>query len=128
MVSNCSCVIFDDYSYDEPAFVSSKIHKARKLHICGECGKTIHPGDEYEYVAGLWSGILGIHKTCEVCLEIRNMFFCEGWAYGEIHQDLYGYINYSDASVSEDCLLELSKKARDIVCGKIERFWRDQYA
>jgi len=81
-----ACVCVDDY--DGPSFSTDKVVKARKVHVCGECGKQINPGDKYEYVWGIWDGEQEIHKTCYVCYCIREDLFHCGWVYGQIWEHL----------------------------------------
>lgn len=41
--------------------------KARKRHICGMCGRIIHPGETYHRMAGLDGGSAWTHKECAHC-------------------------------------------------------------
>jgi len=84
-MTDCFC------DYDSPEWWHSKIHCARKSHRCEECGATIKPGEQYEYVAGKWEGHLDEFKTCLRCLEIRryvtDMVPCFCWVHGNLHND-----------------------------------------
>ena len=62
----CSC------DYDQPDFINTEIRKAKKEHKCCECGYTIKPGEQYEYVFGLWNVKPDTYKTCERCLDLRE--------------------------------------------------------
>lgn len=123
MTGNCSCVYVEP---DTPIHCYEiKTPKARKVHTCCECGKEIEPGQEYEHVRGRWDGPdFETFKTCSVCLEIRDAFFCHGWYYSMMYEYLYEHLREGD--VSEDCLVELSSEARGIVCGMIEDMWGEE--
>lgn len=81
-MSSCSC-IYDSDGYG-PEASTTKIRKARKQHRCFECGRTIEPGEKYEYISGIWDGAPSSYKTCLDCLSLRDVFFCGGWIYGEV--------------------------------------------
>ena len=101
----CSCVYVDvDSSAD---FSLDKIQKARKLHVCCECGKTIEIGEKYELCSGMWDGCFSIYKTCLDCLDIRHSFFCDGWYYSEIMESLWSHVVDMNGVISESCLYSL---------------------
>lgn len=120
----CSCVYVGDGG-DHAEFSTVKIQTARKTHICSDCGEAIIPSENYEYVSGLWNGDFQVYKTCGICLELRRVFFCEGWICGEIRQFLWDHVCEMRGQISEDCILELSQDARDVVFKMIEDIWGD---
>jgi hypothetical protein len=64
---------------------------ARKEHTCGECGRTIMPGEPYEVAGGLWDGdSWQTHKTCGQCVWARLWLLheCSGWLFGKVREDL----------------------------------------
>lgn len=63
----CYC----DYDYS-PSMYSETWHKARKEHKCCECKRTIHPGEDYQRVSGVWDGEFSTYKTCERCADLRE--------------------------------------------------------
>lgn len=83
----CSCVC--DTDYDCADVSSTKIIKARKEHVCCECGETINSGEKYEYASGLWDGSWSHYKTCEICLRIRDEVCCGGWIFGELRDVIW---------------------------------------
>lgn len=118
---DCSCVyVENDGSLD---FHSEKIITAKKTHLCGECGTRINPGDKYEYVVAKCDGEFCVAKTCQICLEIRNVFFCKEWVYGFILEDLCTHISDYKGHISESCIAELSAAACSKVCEIIETYW-----
>ncbi|WP_041066129.1 hypothetical protein [Thiolapillus brandeum] len=84
-METCYC----DY---EPASVYEATEvQARKPHQCEECNRTIHPGEKYERVKGIWDGTPGTYNTCRECLALRQFIkahipcFC--WAHGRMIDD-----------------------------------------
>ena len=56
------------YCDADPADVwNEKRRKARKNHVCSECGETIEPKEEYTYISCLSDGDWGTFKLCEYC-------------------------------------------------------------
>lgn len=84
MYDTCVCVDFDGETAE---FFSERMVKARKDHVCTECGDTIKKGDTYEYVVGKWEGDFDYYKTCQTCKNIRNDLFQCGWTYGNMWED-----------------------------------------
>ncbi len=60
--------------------------RARKQHICCECGRTISVGQIYVLHEGLWGAEWLRFKTCMPCDALRHDLCCyeEGFAYGEL--------------------------------------------
>lgn len=123
-MNNCACIYVGDF--DQPEFYNSKIVTARKTHKCGECNKEISPGSKYEYVVGTWEGEFDTHKTCCVCLELRNVFFCEGWYFEKVYEYLWEHIQEMDGKIEKDCLCELSFEAKGVVYEMIATFKDEQ--
>lgn len=61
----CYC---DSYSYP----YSEERRKAKKEHKCGECGRTIKPGEKYWYATGLCEGDWFDAKVCAQCEDMYN--------------------------------------------------------
>jgi len=123
-MSNCSCVstcVDEDYAAD---IYNSKIVTARKEHKCGECSKTISPKEEYEVVNILRDGTFRMYKTCTDCVSIRNVFFCNGWIFKNIMDDIRKHIDYCGGEISSDSIVKLTPYARDKVCDMIEMTWK----
>jgi len=118
----CSCVYVGDY--DPADFTDSKVRKARKEHKCTDCSRTIGAGEDYEHVFGVWDGSTHTFKTCKDCLSVRDVFFCEGYVYGGLWELLTEHF-CAAPDVDFDCLVELTPRARERVCGMIEEWWED---
>lgn len=124
-MSYCTCV-YAGYDSDQPDFITTKKPKARKAHKCHECGREIQPGETYCRDSGKWYGKMLSFKTCTACSEVVDVFFCDGFAYGQIYSDLYEHIQEMRGQISEACLASLSKDARALVCEEIERYWQQE--
>jgi hypothetical protein len=118
---DCACIYIDPDS--TPDFVNPVVVVARRSHKCYECGREIVPGENYECTAGKWAGEFLRFKTCADCLSVREAFFCEGFFYGDIWENVEEHIAHVDGMVSEDCLLDLTKAGRDKVIALIDERW-----
>jgi hypothetical protein len=123
MEDNCSCVYVDDY--ESPTFHQTKFPYARKEHKCGECGRTILKGEKYEYVSSMYDGYFGKYKTCLDCISVRKAFFCHGYLYEGVWEMLAEHICDLRGEISSDCLVPLTKPARERVCELIEEQWEN---
>ena len=118
-MSSCACIYVEDF--DPAEFYNSRIVTAKKKHICGECGKDILPGSKYEYAVGSWEGDFTVYKTCGVCLELRNEFFCNGWFFEQVREYLWNHIQDMGGDLEEGCLCGLSPDARVVVADMIAK-------
>lgn len=57
---------------DTPDVYEEKVRKARKDHICCECGEIIQSGDEYVYCHGIWEGYPAGYKQCKECNDLMK--------------------------------------------------------
>lgn len=109
----CSCSCGNE---GEVASVSTiAMRKARKTHVCTECGEKIEKGEKYEYVAGLWDGHWDTFKTCNICLRIRKDVCCDGFVYGELREIIREefYLDYVTG--------EFLKPSRFVLWSQIEK-------
>ena len=123
-MENCSCV-YVDYDSGPPEFHRAKIQTAKKEQRCGECKRIIRPFEKYEYVSGKWDNCFDTHKTCMDCIDIRNIFFCDGWLYGGMKEYLQEHLGNMHGETDEDCLVTLTPGARAFICEMIEEIWED---
>jgi hypothetical protein len=91
-----------------------KIRKARKKHTCCECGGSIKLGDKYEDVKGFYLHRLATYKTCVLCKEIRECFFCS-WIYTSLYEDLNTWLWQNIDHWTIDMLCGLSADAQNIM-------------
>ena len=125
----CSCVYCDvDGGWD---LFSEKMVIARKEHKCEECREPILPGVMYFREVAKMPGETTIfsNKTCLDCLSIRKAFFCDGFYVGFAWEMLEDHVHeecrYSGTGMNEDCLRDLTPKARAKVCALIEAAWEE---
>ena len=118
---DCACVYIGDYDCAE--LHSRRMVKARKIHKCEECNREIQPGEEYEYVTAKWYGAFETMKTCQDCLSIREVFFCEGWVYSGMMEHLTEHIQEMNGKISSECLNAVTPRARELVIDLIDEEW-----
>lgn len=76
-------------------FASERNVTARTPHRCGECFRTIQPGEVYQRAAGRWWGDFWHMTTCAHCAHLRPLVreFCPDYDedyYGGLLDCLYG--------------------------------------
>lgn len=118
---DCGCIYVG--SYDASKFYKAGTQIARKEHLCSECGRIINKGELYEKAVGKWDGRLDSFKTCNDCLSVRDNFFCNGFYHEGLWEDLDDHIREYNGDISEDCLSNLTVRAREKVCDIIEYCW-----
>lgn len=123
---SCSCVCVD-YGGPYAEFYTESMVKAKKKHKCCECGKEIEPGETYEKITGKWDSFIETYRTCKNCLNIKEVFFCEGWLFEGMKEALYEHLQdilyYGE--FPGECLVKLESGAREYVCEMIEKIWED---
>ena len=120
MSNHCACVWVNVDCFSD---VFSERHPvARKNHWCCECGGVIQKGEKYEHHSGQWDGEWQVFKTCLDCADIKDRLFCEGYIYTTVVDDLINHIQDVQGDISEECLLSLRPKAREMVLGLIDEF------
>lgn len=124
MSEPCGCVYVDS-SYDSPSFFCEKNPVAHQAHRCTECNRLIQPGEQYRKESGVWDGVFETHKICPDCLSVRDTFFCEGWFYEQIWEDLENHIRDMAGQIPEDCILGLTENAKAHVLSIIDELWED---
>jgi hypothetical protein len=64
--------------------------RARKPHRCGECFRTIEPGERYTIHKTLFDGRVDVYKLCAHCDVARAWLGdnCGGWLYGGVWEDI----------------------------------------
>jgi len=120
-MSGCACVYPTEA--DGPEFSNIRYRKARKEHKCCECEKVIEKGERYEIIAGKWDGDVSTFKTCLDCAAIRDELFCHGHTFEYLYHDLNEHIRDTDGQIAPSCLVKLPRRARNIICDMIDRYW-----
>lgn len=75
----------------EDSFVADvREQTARVAHTCGECGRTIEPGERYRVGGGVCDGEWWTGKMCVHCWAARSWLSvqCNGWLWGGVLEDL----------------------------------------
>ena len=122
----CGCQIETGGGDFGPDCFVERNPRARKKHICCECGGIIVKGERYRHESGIWDGQPKVYKTCLDCVSIRDTFFCD-YIYGELYDRLWEYIQKSDGEVLTSSFAELTPVARDAVFEMIEQEWTEYY-
>lgn len=75
---------------DPVDLVKAKEQRARKEHLCAECGRTIASGEVYLYEAWVYEGSFDTHRTCGQCHAARRWLveICSTWQYGWVLNEL----------------------------------------
>lgn len=121
-MSDCSC-IYISFHDCYPDFYSDEYRVARKEHKCTECGRIINKGEKYNYVAGKWEDEFNVFKTCNDCISLLSVFFCEGYNFGSIWDDFREHVNCCDAKIDSSYIVKLTPAARKKACNIIEKYW-----
>lgn len=120
----CSCEIngCGEEGYEE---CEEKLltHNSPSVRIeCGECGKEIQLGEQFEWYRGEYEGDRHVHHTCMDCLSLRFYFFGD-WTFERIWDDFYQHMEDCEWQVPEACLSKVSPVIRAKVCEGIEKSW-----
>lgn len=69
--------------------------RAAKAHRCDECSRTIEPGENYEWLTGLFDGSWSTYRTCQHCKAVATWLkvVCGGYLSGGVYEDLYEHWN-----------------------------------
>ena len=122
----CACTVGVDFNEDHVKLNIITTPFARRVEICNECDRDIHVGEDYRKEIFEHHG-RSIHRTCEDCLSVREVFFSDGWYYGHICELMNNFISECDGDLSIRCIRELTKTARDRVLDEVERIYERSY-
>lgn len=103
----CVWMEADGYSNE---FYREETRRAAKPHRCCECQRVIEKGESY--ATGKTEGDFFEARTCAPCDEIRRVFCCEGWVFGELWEAIEDQLFSTwDAMKAIDCLAKLTTEA-----------------
>lgn len=78
--------------YDSPELYNQKMVKAKKLHSCIECGRTIKTGELYQYTFAKYYGEkkADIFKTCKYCVIPQQWLLkeCNGYLHHGLTEEI----------------------------------------
>jgi len=121
-MARCTCVYAD---YDPVEFYHETERKARVTHKCHECLREIAAGEKYlDCVFKDGHDPFTKMKVCAVCGELIQEFFCEGYCFGLMREQLWEHVQDHQGVVSEKCITALSSAARQVVFNIIESVWK----
>lgn len=73
--------------------ISVKRKKARKNHICDNCGSNVFRGEEYELQTNKVDGHIYNWKNCDHCKDLREQMFREGYyPEGANSEDFWSFV------------------------------------
>lgn len=74
---------------------------ARKEYCCGECGRTIKPGEKYCKDVGLCDGRWSTNRTCLHCQAMGSWMnvMCQGYPLGWLYSELVEHFREGYSSV-----------------------------
>ena len=125
MSCNDVCVVMDYDCCNE--FYRDGFRHARKEHRCCECGETIAKGSYHHHATGKAHGEFWENRTCSECHEIRVVFSCDGWVFGELWESVDDQLfSRWDEMKAIDCLSRLTtQSAIDKMRGKYAEYRRE---
>ncbi len=100
-----------------PSVYGEAGQRARKPHICCECGRQIEIGEIYQKAAGIWEGSPQSFHTCAECWEVREDLredLPSGYIYSEETACTLAFGNLREAIADED--REVSRWLTDTSC------------
>ena len=101
MFDSCICIEPDDIC----KLIGRTRPIARKLYKCGECRCTIEPGQEYERDVTVFEDEITTHKTCIVCVHVRDSLFRCGGYYGGVWETVHEtFCGYDDDDDEMECI------------------------
>lgn len=109
----CSCD-FSDYNWDEESvqLYTKQTRKAKKEHICNECGVVIPINTSYIYEKFMYDNLFFQHKTCMDCESVRTAFYpTGGYTFSELWETVLHNIDSCNKEIPESCLRKLSSVA-----------------
>ena len=105
-------------------FYAERTVRAKKPHVCCECGRTIGLGEQHEYVSAKCEGEFFTERTCGECAEIRKAFVCGSWVLGELWESMRDQMFPEWRSKGAwDCLAKLTTVAAVAKCNAAYREW-----
>lgn len=86
--------------------------RARKEHRCGECGRTIEPGESYWILGGVAEGTIYRTKTCAHCKAGPCAWLvkhCRGYLLEGVLEDIEEHWDYPDPALGLGGMAEVGR-------------------
>jgi hypothetical protein len=125
-MNDCSCIYID--CGDGPTWYREAMVRPNTNQLrCRECGKFFSPLEKHERVILKWDFYpeSRMYRTCTDCVSIRDAFFCEGYHYTRIWEDVWEHVCNTDGYIESSCFTSLTPGARNKLCDLIEKYWED---
>lgn len=121
-MTSCGCVnVYVSDFYEDVANDIIVMKESFFDFTCCECGKEFENGDKYErYVGQMYDDEPKIYRTCMDCISIRDEFFCNGWIFTRILEDVENHVEDVGGDISAECLLRLTPRAREMIFDMID--------
>jgi len=106
--------------------VAHKITHDSSTTNCYECSRQIKPGEEYISIE--YTDDEDERKRMSVCADCQSVideFFCGGYTFGRVWENVQDHVYDLAGGISSDCLVSLTTVAREKVCDLIEEVWSD---
>ena len=114
-VDPSGCIDWGAGTVSGDAFFSATYPKARKTHICQQCGRDIEPGETYRRQGMVWDGRMSASIVCLQCEAFAEAVYKLGF-----EGDEGGWAWLPDVDSSELAYCGLS-----VEHGLYKRRWRD---
>lgn len=127
----CACTAeYDSSNAYEITPIYREVVNAFKPTQCGECDRPIPIGEEYIREVNLVDyGLLGnsteLFNICEHCYSVRQVFFSNGWVYGNIWSDVSKLVETYDGDLSVSCIRQLTPLARNKLLDIQQQYYID---
>lgn len=104
------CMIDDAEPWE---FFHEQRRKAAKEHRCGECGRTIAPGEQYRYCVGKLDDFC-VMRQCLHCQEVARWLSvaCNGYLFHAVQEDLFEHITGHESYLRTAPLTRLGRWMR----------------
>lgn len=116
-MNGCACIDISPDEYEHADWMVTKKTEVGSCPIkCDECGRVLEEDTGIEVTVACWPDNVhfkkhGYHKpeifiACEGCVELREQFFCFGWFFGMVIEDIITAIHegYADGPCCFDGL------------------------
>lgn len=119
------CAAFDADVDDFSVILITHTPKARKPHKCGECNRTIEPGEKYLLEKELYDGNVSTCKTCWDCKSVRD-HLVGSFYWGQMWELVEECIDDCGSNQPWSKIGNLTAAAKRRVCAIIDRLWEDE--
>jgi len=128
-IMECACIDMSDdgepTQFHHCKLVEMPEEIRNDLKLCNECSRPILPKEKFELAVMKFEGLWTNHCTCTDCMSVRKAFFCQ-YIYGCVWEALMEEYNGYPEGFSYVSIPELTVRAREMLCDKIEQEWEEE--